>query len=140
MADLEHIPDPSPTPDVQVADMLDGQRAASVGLAAWAAVIARLPPEVADALAAEYRLAALLTGDEAARYRPSVSALAASVGLERRQLNRIIARAILDARRDAEAARAYGWPRPPAKGTGKRKGGHPRSPRGGEVRVTNAET
>lgn len=152
MADLEYIHDPAPTPDLVVADMLDGQRAAAVPLARWAAVIARLPPAVADALAAEYHHAAGLTGDEALRYRPTASDIARACGLTWRQLNRLVARAILSAREDAALA-APSSRRPVNKlSTGGRgRGRHPptegpvegeeastRTQRGGEERVTNA--
>lgn len=150
MADLEHIPDPSPTPDLVVSDMLDGQRAAAVPLARWAAVIARLPPAVADALAAEYHHAAGLTGDEALRYRPTASDIARACGLTWRQLNRLVARAILSARADAalsapsarrpvnKLSTGEGRGHPPTEGPGRGKEAATRTQRGSEERVTNA--
>ena len=150
MADLEYIPDPAPTPDMVVADMLDGQRAAALPLARWAAVIARLPPAVADALAAEYHHAAGLTGDEALRYRPTASDIARACGLTWRQLNRLVARAILSAREDAALAAPSarrpvnklstegGGEHPPTEGPGREEGRQPRTQRGSEERVTNA--
>ena len=95
---LERIPDPTPGPDMQVADLLDGQRAATFGLAKYAAVLAHLPPAVADALAAEYRHACALSPDEAERYHPSVAALARTCGMDWHTLNSYIAKAIAASR------------------------------------------
>ena len=147
---LARIPDPAPTPDMQVADLLDGQRAATFGLAKYARVLAHLPPVVADALAAEYRHACALSPDEAVRYRPSASALARTCGMEWRAFNRAVARAILAARAEEAREAAFGpsstaskrvrddVPYPPGEGTGKAPLPSPRSRRGGAERATNA--
>ena len=111
---LERIPDPRPGPDMEVADLLDGQRAATFGLARYARVLAHLPPAIADALAAEYRRACALSPDEAERYRPSAKSMAEACGLDRRAFNRIIARAILDARREEAERVAFGRPLTPS--------------------------
>ena len=99
---LHLVPDPSPTPDQQVADRLDGLLSPSTPLARYADIIARLPPEIADVLAAEYTRACRLSQDEALRYRPSVAALARACGLPRQTFACRVRRAAAAA---AEAAR-----------------------------------
>ena len=131
--ELERIPDPAPGPDMQVADLLDGQRAATFGLAKYAAVLAHLPPAVADALAAEYRHACTLSPDEAERYRPSVAALARTCGASPRALRATINRAIA-----ASGLAGRGPTPPPGRGTVGLDSLSPRSRRGGAERVTNA--
>ena len=150
------IADPAPTPDEQVADRLDGILSPSVPLARYAAILAHLPPEVADALAAEYTHACRLSPDEALHYRPSVAALAHSCGLPRQTFAYMVRRAAAAA---AEAARGdirnaapgvrqvEGSPfrrrkvadtLPPARvlaGRGKKAG---RNQRGATMRATNA--
>ena len=137
---LERIPDPTPGPDMQVADLLDGQRAATFGLAKYAAVLAHLPPAVADALAAEYRHACTLSPDEAERYHPSVAALARTCGASPRALratiNRAIAASGLAGRGGAVNKLLTGAP--PRGGSGRREVPLSRSRRGGAERVTNA--
>ena len=130
---LERIPDPTPGPDMQVADLLDGQRAATFGLAKYAAVLAHLPPAVADALAAEYRHACTLSPDEAERYHPSIAALARTCGASPRALRATINRAI-----SASGLAGRGPNPPPGRGTVGRNSLSPRSRRGGAERVTNA--
>ena len=130
---LERIPDPTPGPDMQVADLLDGQRAATFGLAKYAAVLAHLPPAVADALAAEYRHACTLSPDEAERYRPSVAALARTCGASPRALRATINRAIA-----ASGLSGRGLTPPPGRGTVGSATPFPRSRRGVAERVTNA--
>ena len=130
---LERIPDPTPGPDMQVADLLDGRRAATFGLARYAAVLAHLPPAVADALAAEYRHACTLSPDEAERYRPSVAALARTCGASPRALRATINRAIA-----ASGLAGRGSTPPPGRGTVGSASLSPRSRRGGAERVTNA--
>ena len=138
---LERIPDPAPGPDMQVADLLDGQRAATFGLARYAAVLASLPPAVADALAAEYRHACTLSPDEAKRYRPSVAALARTCGASPRALratiNRAIAASGLAGRGETVDKLSTGTP--PRGGSGRREPSLPRSRRGDAERVTYAE-
>lgn len=148
---LARIPDPHPMPDMEVADLLDGQRAATFGLARYARVLAHLPPAIADALAAEYRRACALSPDEAERYRPSAKSMAEACSLDRRAFNRIIARAILDARREEAERVAFGRPLtpsergegaptpPPGRGTVGSAFPLPRSRRGGAERVTNTD-
>ena len=131
---LERIPDPTPGPDMQVADLLDGQRAATFGLAKYAAVLAHLPPAVADALAAEYRHACTLSPDEAERYHPSVAALARTCGASPRALRATINRAIA-----ASGLAGRGPTPPPGRGTVGSALPSPRSRRGGAGRVTNAD-
>lgn len=96
------VPDPSPTPDQQVADRLDGLLSPSTPLARYADIIARLPPEIADVLAAEYTRACRLSPAAAQRYRPSVAALARACGLPRQTFAYMVRRAAAAA---AEAAR-----------------------------------
>lgn len=99
---LHLVADPSPTPDQQVADRLDGLLSPSTPLARYADIIARLPPEIADVLAAEYTRACRLSPAAAQRYRPSVAALARACGLPRQTFSYMVRRAAAAA---AEAAR-----------------------------------
>lgn len=138
---LERIPDPAPGPDMQVADLLDGQRAATFGLARYAAVLAHLPPAVADALAAEYRHACTLSPDEAERYHPSVAALARTCGASPRALRATINRAIAASRLAGRGVvvNKLLTGTPPRGGSGRCDAPLPRSRRGGAGRVTNAD-
>lgn len=76
----EHnIPDPGPTPDELVADLLDGQASPLSPLARVAGIICHLPPAIADAIAAEYARACRLS--RGAVYRPTIAGIARAAGI-----------------------------------------------------------
>jgi len=88
--------DPSPGPDELAADRIDGA-ALPQSLAFAVEVMKRLPPEVADAVAAEYQRATelrLLHPEQAHRYRPSIGALAKSSGIPETTLRRAVHAAV----------------------------------------------
>lgn len=95
--DLSRVPDPAPLPDEQVADRLDGLVSPRTSLACVSRVLARLPPEVADAIGAAYTAACRLSPDEAASYRPlTLAGLAEQLGIPRTNLRRMLVRAWAD--------------------------------------------
>lgn len=146
------IADPAPTPDEQVADRLDGILSPSVPLARYAAILAHLPPEVADALAAEYTHACRLSPDEALRYRPSVAALARACGLPRQTFAYMVRRAVEAAAGDIRNAapgvrmvegspfrrRKIADPLPRGRVLASQDKGTRRNQRGATMRATNA--
>ena len=88
--------DPSPGPDELAADRIDGTLP-PLSLAFAIEVMKRLPPEVADAVAAEYQRATelrLLHPEQAQRYRPSIAALAKSSGIPETTLRRAVHAAV----------------------------------------------
>lgn len=88
--------DPGPGPDELAADRIDGA-ALPQSLAFAVEIMKRLPPEVADAVAAEYQRATelrLLHPEQAQRYRPSIAALAKSSGIPETTLRRAVHAAV----------------------------------------------
>lgn len=91
---LEHIPDPSPGPDECAARIIDGPLEDGLELWRWARVLAALPPRIGQAISTAYAAAKALSPEDALRYRPTVKALAASLGMSRQALSAAIRRAM----------------------------------------------